>query len=137
MTSRIFVNLPVADLDRSIAYFTALGYSFNPQFTDDTATCMIVSDAILVMLLTRQRFAGFTPRTVADAHVSTQVLIALDFPDRAAVDAIVDKALAGGGQEVRPAEDLGFMYQRSIADLDGHIWEYFHMDMAALPAAPD
>ncbi len=135
MSQKIFVNLPVADLDQSIAYFTALGYRFNPQFTDDTATCMIVSDAIFVMLLTHEKFAGFTPRPVADAHTSTQVLIALDFPDRAAVDAIATKAVANGGREARPAEDLGFMYQRSIADLDGHIWEYFHMDMAALPAA--
>lgn len=96
---------------------------------------MVVSDAIFVMLLTHEKFAGFTPRPVADAHTSTQVLIALDFPDRTAVDAIAAKALAHGGREARPAEDLGFMYQRSIADLDGHIWEYFHMDMAALPAA--
>lgn len=135
MSSKIFVNLPVANLDRAIAYFTALGYRFNPQFTDETATCMILSETNFVMLLTRDKFAGFTPHPVADAHTSTQVLIALDFPDRAAVDAIVDKALANGGREARPTDDLGFMYQRSIADLDGHIWEYFHMDMSAFPAA--
>jgi len=133
MASKIFVNLPVRDLDRSVAYFTALGYRFNPQFTDENATCMIVAeDSIFVMLLVEPFFRGFTDRAVCDTATSIEAIIALDLDGREAVDAMLQKALAAGGREPRPAQDLGFMYQRSVEDPDGHLWEYFHMsDMPA------
>ncbi len=135
MARKMFVNLPVRDLPRSIAFFTALGFAFNPDFTDDTATCMIVSDENFVMLLTRQRFSYFTPRAVADAHATTEVLVALSCESQAEVDAMMAAALAAGGLEPRPAQDHGFMYSRAFADPDGHIWEPFFMDISAIPAA--
>jgi len=130
---QIFINLPVKDLNKSVAFFTALGYKFNPQFTDETATCMIISDTIYAMLLTHPKFSGFAPHPVADAHKTTEVIIALNCSDRAAVDALVDKAIANGGTKYKEAEDLGFMYNRAYQDLDGHVWEVFHMDMSQFP----
>lgn len=127
MPNQIFVNLPVKDLDRSVAFFSALGFSFNPQFTDENATCMVVSDAIFVMLLVEPFFAGFTPRPVADAFAATEVLVALSCDSREEVDAMVAKALAAGGRTPMPAKDLGFMYQRGFEDPDGHLWEVLHM----------
>jgi uncharacterized protein len=124
---QIFVNLPVKDLDRSVAFFTALGFSFNPQFTDQNATCMVVSDDIFVMLLVEPFFAGFTPKRVADAFAATEVLVALSLDSRAEVDAMVAKALAAGGKAPMPAKDHGFMYQHGFEDPDGHLWEVFHM----------
>jgi uncharacterized protein len=128
MATNIFVNLPVSNLDASVKFFTALGFAFNPQFTDETATCMIVSDTIYVMLLTREKFAGFTPRPVADAKAVTEVLIGLSRDSKADVDDLVGKALAAGGSEPREPNDYGFMFQRVFADPDGHIWEIFWMD---------
>lgn len=127
MVSQIFVNLPVKELQRSVAFFTALGFTFNPRFTDDNATCMIVGENMFVMLLVERYFATFTKKPVADAKQKTEVLVALALENREAVDAMLDKALAAGGSEALPAQDHGFMYQRSFADPDGHQWEPFHM----------
>lgn len=134
MTTQIFVNLPVHDLDASMRFFRALGYDFNPQFTDDSAACLVISDVIHAMLLTHDRFGTFTPNPVCDARKQTEVLIALSMPDRETVDAIVTKAVAAGGKTYAAPRDHGFMYEHGFQDLDGHIWEVFHMDMAALPA---
>lgn len=128
MSTSIFVNLPVRDLGRSVAFFGALGFSFNPQFTDETATCMVISDTIYAMLLTEARFQEFTPLPVADATKTTQVLLGLSRDDREAVDDLLQRALSAGATEARPAQDHGFMYARSCSDLDGHIWEIFWMD---------
>ncbi len=135
MSRMMFVNLPVKDLDRSMAFFKALGFEFNPQFTDETAACMIVSDTSFAMLLTHPKFAKFTPKPVADAKAATEVLTAISFESREKVDAIVDAAVKAGGREFREPEDHGFMYQRSIEDLDGHIWEVFWFNPDAVAAA--
>jgi len=127
MASQIFVNLPVADRKRSIDFFTALGFSFNPQWTDDAATCMIIGDHIFAMLLTRERFQTFTPRPVADATQTTEVLVCLALDSRAAVDEMVARALARGGSTYKAPEDHGFMYGDAFADPDGHIWELIHL----------
>lgn len=128
MTTQIFVNLPVRDLDKSIAFFTRLGFRFNPQFTDDTATCMIVNDDIFVMLLTEAKFRSFTPNEICDARQFTEVLICLSVESRAKVDALVKGAVEAGGNTYKAAQDLGFMYGHGFQDLDGHIWELVHMD---------
>lgn len=134
MTTQIFVNLPVKNLPQSVAFFTALGFSFNPQFTDDTATCMVVSDSIFVMLLTHEKFKGFTPKPIADATQSTEVLVCLSAENRAQVDDIVRKAVAAGGSTYNAPQDHGFMYAHGFQDLDGHIWEFAYMDLSAFPA---
>jgi predicted lactoylglutathione lyase len=136
MSTMIFVNLPVKDLDRSMIFFKKLGYSFNPQFTDETAACMVISENIFAMLLTEKKFAEFTPKKIADATKTTEVLTALSTDSRAEVDRIVDAALKAGASEAREKMDLGFMYHRSFSDLDGHIWEIVHMDMAAAQQSP-
>ena len=128
MATRIFVNLPVTDLGRSIAFFTALGYRFNPQFTDDTATCMIVSDDIFVMLLTHAKFKSFTPKDICDAKKCTEVLVCLSCESRAQVDDMVRKAVAAGGSVYSAPQDHGFMYTHGYSDLDGHIWELVFME---------
>lgn len=134
MTTQIFVNLPVKNLPQSVAFFTALGFSFNPQFTDDTATCMVVSDSIFVMLLTHEKFKGFTPKPIADATQSTEVLVCLSADNREQVDDIVRKAVAAGGSTYNAPQDHGFMYAHGFQDLDGHIWEFAYMDLSAFPA---
>ena len=131
MAKQIFVNLPVKDLQRSIAFFTHLGFAFNPQFSDDNATCMIVSDDIFVMLLVEPYFQTFTSRPVCDARKQSEVLIALSADSASDVDAMVGKAVAAGGAAPRPAQDHGFMYQHGFEDPDGHIWEVMHMDPSA------
>lgn len=135
MHSQIFVNLSVKDLDRSVAFFTQLGYSFNPKFTDENATCMILGDNCFVMLLVEPFFQGFTPKAIADAHKTTEAIIAVPLDSRAAVDALADKALAAGAIVSSKPMDHGFMYQRGYQDLDGHLWEVFYMDPDA-PGAP-
>ena len=135
MAKSIFVNLPVKDLKKSIEFFTRLGFSFNPQFTDETATCMIVSDNIFVMLLTHPKFAGFTPKPICDATQATEVLVALDCNSRDEVDEMVRKAVAAGGSTYNAPQDPGFMYAHGFQDLDGHIWEVFYMDPAAIKPA--
>lgn len=135
MHNQIFVNLSVKDLDRSVAFFKQLGYSFNAQFTDENATCMILGDNCFVMLLVEPFFQGFTPKAIADARKTTEAIIALPLDSRAAVDALADKALAAGASASSEPKDYGFMYQRGYQDLDGHLWEVFHMDPNA-PGAP-
>lgn len=135
MATRIFVNLPVRDLDKSIAFFSRLGFRFNPQFTDQTATCMIVSDDIFVMLLTEAKFRTFTPNEICDARRFTEVLVCLSVENRARVDAMVADAVAAGGTTYKQPQDLGFMYGHGFQDLDGHIWELVYMDPAASGAA--
>jgi predicted lactoylglutathione lyase len=129
MPTKIFVNLPVRNLDRSIAFYTALGFTQNHQFSDDTAACMVISDANYVMLLTHDKFKGFSASPIPDASQSTGLMIAMECASRSAVDSSMSAALAAGGSEPRPPVDLGFMYNRTIADPDGHRWEPFHMDM--------
>lgn len=133
MSTKVFVNLPVTDLPRSIAFYTALGFTQNHQFSDDTAACMVISEDNYVMLLTHAKFKGFSDAPIPDAHTATGLMVALQCTDRADVDAKSQSALAAGGSEPRPATDLGFMYNRTIADPDGHRWEPFHMDMTAVP----
>ena len=127
MHDQIFVNLPIKDLPRSVKFFESLGYTFNPQFTDENATCMILGENLFAMLLVESYFRTFTDKDVGDAHRTKEVLLAVPVASREAVDALVEKALAAGGKEPRPAQDHGFMYQRSYDDLDGHTWEVFHM----------
>jgi hypothetical protein len=131
----IFVNLPVAGLDRSAAFYKAIGAEQNAQFTDETATMMSFSETINVMLLTHDKFRQFTARRIADARESTQVLLALSCDTRDAVDEITEKALAAGGREVREKEDHGWMYGRAFEDPDGHIWEPMWMDVEAATRA--
>jgi uncharacterized protein len=135
MSKLIFVNLPVADLPAAKTFYEAIGFTNNPQFTDETAACMVLSDVIHVMLLTHEKFAQFTPRRIADARETSEVLIAISEDSRERVDAITESALAAGGEEAREKQDYGFMYSRSFADLDGHIWEPMWMDMAGFEAA--
>lgn len=133
MPRSLFVNLPVADLPRSIAFFSALGLSFNEKFSDDNATCLVISEQIQVMLLTRPFFAGFTPKPVADARAATEVLLALSCDAREEVDALVAKAVAAGAATPIAPKDYGFMYQHGFEDLDGHQWEVFWMNEAEFP----
>jgi hypothetical protein len=132
MAKLIFVNLPVTDLPRSIAFYEAIGGVRNPQFSDETGACIVLSETIHVMLLTHSKFARFTPKRIADAHQSSEVLICISADSRAEVDEMTKSALAAGGREPRAPEDHGLMYGRSFEDPDGHIWEPLFMDMAAL-----
>ncbi|RSS62868.1 glyoxalase [Streptomyces sp. WAC07061] len=132
MSQMIFVNLPVKDLDATKAFWEKLGYSFNPQFTDHTAACMVVSDSIFAMLLTEEKFKEFATKPVADASKTTEVMVALSADSREKVDEVVDAAVAAGAVEPRPVMDLGFMYGRAFEDLDHHVWEFVWMDPAAV-----
>ncbi|HSO41718.1 MAG: VOC family protein [Rhodospirillales bacterium] len=135
MAVQIFVNLAVDHLDRSIAFFKRLGFTFNPQFTDETAACMVIADGIHAMLVTRAKFKLFTNKDIADAHKTTEVLTCLAVESKARVDEIVGRAIEAGGNEPRPAQDHGFMFLRSFDDLDGHIWEIVWMDPQAVAQA--
>jgi uncharacterized protein len=135
MARKIFVNLPVRDLDRSKAFFTALGFSVNPQFTNDKGACIVISEDIHVMLLTVPFFQTFTKKPVADG-TNTEVLVCLSCDSREEVDALVKKALAAGGRTPNPPQDHGFMYGHGFEDPDGHGWELMWMDMAAAPPQP-
>lgn len=133
MQKMIFVNLPVADLPKAMAFYAALGFTNNPHFTDDTAACMVWSETIHVMLLTHDKWRTFTSRAIPPSTAS-EVMIALSFDSRDAVDTIADAAKAQGGTaDINPAQDHGFMFSRSLADPDGHVWEAFWMDPAAVP----
>lgn len=132
MKTQIFVNLPVKNLNKSMDFFKKIGFTFNPQFTDETAACMVISDDIYTMLLTHDKFKSFTPKRIADATQTTEVLTALSFDSREKVNQLMDAVLKAGGTEARPAEELGFMFTRSFNDLDGHIWEIFWMDQNAI-----
>jgi predicted lactoylglutathione lyase len=134
MAKQIFINLPVRDLPKAKAFYEAIGAVNNPQFTDDTAACMVWSDTIFVMLLTHEKWASFTKKPISDARQASEAMLALSADDRQAVDTMASAAGAHGGKaDVNPAQDLGFMYGRSFEDLDGHIWETFHMDMSRMP----
>ncbi len=134
MAKQIFVNLPVRDLKRTIEFFTKLGFKFNPKFTDENATCMIVADDIFVMLLVEKFFKTFTAdKEISDTKKSTEVLNALGVDSRDDVDEMIEKAIEAGGKEFREAQDHGWMYGRAFEDLDGHIWEIFYMDESKMP----
>jgi len=135
MSSMIFVNIPVRDLAASMAYYKALGFDHNPDFTDETAACIVISDTIFVMVLTHAKFKEFSPLPIPDPRKETQALYALSRDSRDAVDAIADAGLKAGGREVRERQDMGFMYSRAVADVDGHVWEYVWMDMSGAPEA--
>ena len=136
MSRMIFVNLPVTDLSRSIAFYEAIGAEKNEEFRDDSSQAMMFSDVIWVMLLDHEKFASFTPRAIPDAHHTSQVLLCLSADSREDVDATVAKAIgAGGHADPGPTQDFGFMYGRSFEDPDGHIWELTWMDVEAARAA--
>ena len=132
MTTGIFVNLPVKDLNKTIDYFTKLGFKFNPQFTDENATCMIVGEDIFVMFLVEKFFRTFTKKEICDASKNTEVIVALSLESREKVDQIVNKAIESGGRESREPQDHGWMYGRSFEDINGHIWEIIYMDESAV-----
>ena len=127
---KIFVNLPVKNLDRSMTFFRALGFTFNAQFTDETAACMVISDDIYAMLVTHEKFKEFTPKAIADASKTSEVLTCLSAESRDEVIKMADAALKAGGQKLLEPQDYGFMYLRSFQDPDGHIWEIIWMDEA-------
>ena len=127
MGTQIFVNLPVKDLKKSISFFTHLGYSFNPQFTDEKATCMIISENIYVMLLVEPFFKSFIKKDIADAARTTEVILCLSAESKKAVDDLVRKAVEAGGAVPNPQQDQGFMYSHGFEDLDGHLWEVMYM----------
>lgn len=133
MAAKIFVNLPVKDLKRSVDFFTKLGYTFNPQFTDENATCMIISGDIYVMLLVEKFFKSFTKQEICDTTKCNEAIICLSADSREDVDAHVKKAADAGAATPYPVQDLGFMYGHGFRDLDGHLWEINWMDMNAMP----
>lgn len=136
MPKMIFLNLPVADLARATSFYESIGATKNPQFSDDTAACMVMSDVIHVMLLTHDKYRQFTPKKIADARATSEVLIALSQDSREEVDATVGRAVKGGGKaDPGPKQDYGFMYGRSFEDPDGHHWEVMWMDVEAAFAA--
>ena len=136
MSRQIYVNLPIRNMERSKAFFSALGFSFNPQFTNEQGACMVVADDIYVMLLVESFFQTFTKKPVADASKTTEVLLCLSCASRAEVDDLVRKALAAGGTSPNPPQDHGFMYGHGFTDPDGHVWELMYMDPAAAPPQP-
>ena len=135
MATQIYVNLPVKDLDRSVAFFGRLGFAFDPQFADENASCMIVDENIFVMLLVDSYFATFTPKPVADATTATEVLVCITRDSREAVDRMVADAIDAGGTAPRLPQDHGFMYQHGFHDPDGHVWELIWMKTAPPHAA--
>jgi len=132
--TKIFINLAVKDLKKSIDFFTKLGFKFNPMFTDENAACMVISEDIYAMLLVEKFFKNFIPgKEICDARTSTEALIALSAKTREEVDALITKAVAAGGSEYRETQDYGWMYGRAFQDINGHIWEIGYMDMTAMP----
>jgi predicted lactoylglutathione lyase len=132
VTTKIFVNLPAKDLNKTIEFFTKLGFTFNPQFTDENATCMIVGEDIFVMLLVEKFFKTFTKKEICDTSKNTEVIVALSVEGREKVDQMINKAIEAGGTESREPQDHGWMYGRSFEDINGHIWEIIYMDESAL-----
>jgi predicted lactoylglutathione lyase len=132
VTTKIFVNLPAKDLNKTIEFFTKLGFKFNPQFTDENATCMIVGEDIFVMLLVEKFFKTFTKKEICDTSKNTEVIVALSVEGREKVDQMINKAIEAGGTESRESQDHGWMYGRSFEDINGHIWEIIYMDESAL-----
>jgi len=132
MTTKIFVNLPVEDLNKTIEFFTKLGFGFNSQFTDENATCMIVGEDIFVMLLVEKFFKTFTKKEICDTTKNTEVIVALSAESREKVDQMINKAMEAGGRESREPQDHGWMYGRSFEDINGHLWEIIYMDESAV-----
>jgi predicted lactoylglutathione lyase len=132
MAHKIFVNVAVEDLDRSVAFFTKLGFEFDPRFTDESATCMIVSDEAYVMLLVQSRFRDFTKKQLVDSTTQTEAILAVSAESREQVNEFADTALEAGGSPANDPMDFGFMYGRSFNDPDGHLWEVFWMDPSAI-----
>jgi predicted lactoylglutathione lyase len=132
MTTQIFVNLPVKDLSRTVEFFKRLGFVFNPQFTDENATCMIINDNIFVMLLVEKFFKTFTKKEICDTTKDTEVIIALSTESREKVDEMMQNVFEAGGKESREPQDHGWMYGRSFQDINGHLWEIIYMDEKAL-----
>ncbi|UYO97338.1 glyoxalase [Microbacterium sp. M28] len=137
MSTKVFVNLPTADLERSKAFYTALGCDINPLFTDENAACIVWSDDVFFMVLTREYFGTFTDKQVVDAKSAAQVLVALSRDSREDVDDVLTKGLAAGGTEPRDAQDYGFMYSRDLEDPDGNVLEFLFMDPAAAEQGPE
>ena len=132
MATKIFVNLPVKDLPKTVDFFTKLGFKFNPQFTDENATCMIVGENIFIMLLVENFFKSFTKKEIVDARKGTEAIIALSADSREKVDGMIRKAVAAGGSAPEKAQDQGWMYGHGFQDLDGHLWEVLWMDPATI-----
>ena len=133
MAKKIFVNLPVKDLDKSIEFFTKLGFDFNPKFTDKNATCMIIGENIFAMLLVENFFKTFIKKDISDTKKTTEVLLGLSAENREEVDEMINNVIKAGGKESKPPQDQGWMYGRSFEDIDGHIWEVFYMDESEIP----
>jgi predicted lactoylglutathione lyase len=134
MSMMMFVNLPVADLERATAFYSGLGFSVNPQFTDDTAACIVLDDGhVYLMLLTHDSWARFTSKSIVDSSMSSEVILSISADDRVGVDTLADTALATGGSFSYDPQDMGFMYSRSFQDPDGHLWEVVHLDTTAVP----
>lgn len=133
MAKKIFINLPVADLQKAMSFYTAIGFSNNPQFTDDTAACMVLSEEIYVMLLTHPKFKAFTQKQIGDSFKTASVINSLSVDSNEEVNAMAEKAVKAGGKQPSEPKDYGFMQQRSFEDLDGHLWEVLYMDMAKFP----
>jgi len=137
MKSQIFINLPVKELERSLNFYTKMGFTNNPQFSDDSGKCMVFSDEIFVMLLTHEKFKAFITRPITDVSKTISALFSISVESLDRVNEISDNALSGGGKEPVEAKDYGFMQQRTIEDPDGHIWEIFYMDMSKFPQNPE
>ena len=135
MPTKIFVNLPVKDLNKSVEFFTWLGFTFDPRFTDQNGTCMIVGEDIYVMLLVEEYFKSFTHKTIPDTTKSSEAILALSVDSREQVDQMMDSAIKAGGKESREKQDYSWMYGRGFQDLDGHLWEVFFIDVNAMPQA--
>jgi uncharacterized protein len=133
MAKKIFINLPIADLPKAMAFYTAIGFKNNPQFTDETAACMVLSEEINVMLLTHSKFAEFTKKQIGDTMKTVSVINSLSVDSTAEVSTMMAKVLQAGGKEPNEAKDYGFMQQCSFEDIDGHLWEVFYMDMTKIP----
>lgn len=134
MSKQVFINLPVKDLKKAMAFYEAVGFTNNPQFTDETAACMVWSDSIFVMLLTHDKFKQFISKSIIDAKQTVGVINALSLESNDEVNAFLEKAVKAGGREYADPKDYGFMQQRCVEDLDGHNWEVLYMDMTKFPA---
>lgn len=135
MKKQIFINLAVSDIERSMGLYTALGFVNNPQFSDDTAKCMVWDESIYVMLLSHDKFKSFTQKPLADTKTNIAALYSLSLQSTDEMNAMMEQGLAAGGTEPHELRDMGFMQQRSIEDFDGHTWELFYMDISKFPAA--
>lgn len=133
MAKKIFINLPVADLQKAMTFYTAIGFTNNPQFTDETAACMVLTDEIYVMLLTYPKFRDFTKKEIGNSFTTASVINSLSVDSVEEVNVMIDQALTAGGKETNEPKDYGFMQQRSFEDLDGHLWEVLYMDITKFP----